>query len=70
MTKTETIRVCVSPEEKKSLEVAAERAGLKLSPWARVLLMREAHQKPCINKHVAENRFEKKEARYENRNWP
>jgi hypothetical protein len=46
MMKTEVIRVCVSPKEKKTLEKAAQRAGIKLSVWARLLMMREARKTP------------------------
>jgi hypothetical protein len=46
MTKTEVIRVCVSPKDKKTLQAAAKSAGLPLSIWARALMMREAKQAP------------------------
>ena len=42
MAKTEVIRVCVSPKDKKTLRAAAKRADLPLSIWARALMMREA----------------------------
>ncbi len=40
--RTESTDIRVTPEEKAEPRAAAERAGLAMTPWARMLLLREA----------------------------
>jgi uncharacterized protein (DUF1778 family) len=43
--KTEMLRIRVTPEQKRVLTEAAERTGLDVSAWLRVLGLREAREK-------------------------
>jgi len=44
--KEETIRLRVTPEQKRTLMDAARAAGLELSAWLRSLALREAGRAP------------------------
>lgn len=43
--KTDTLEVRVSPDEKQAIRTAAERAGLALSTWVRMIVLRAAKAK-------------------------
>jgi hypothetical protein len=40
--RSESIEIRVTPEEKAELRATAERAGLAMTTWARMLVLREA----------------------------
>jgi uncharacterized protein (DUF1778 family) len=44
VTRSTSILIRVSPEERETLKAAASRAGLGLGPWLRSLGMREARK--------------------------
>jgi hypothetical protein len=44
--RTESIEIRVTPEQKAELRATADRVGLAMTTWARMLLLREAKMTP------------------------
>lgn len=56
--KTDTLEVRVSPDEKQAIRTAAERAGLALSTWVRMIVLRATRRVPDRNVMVGATRRE------------